>query len=201
MLNIQCIRYGSGEHYYSSNDKWLYFELDDDAFNEIASEEELQNVQNIEGKLVRGLLDFKHFAISYARDVKKTDETTQEYLESMFSKHYKATLAQEQSTRKDKGYINGVKDYDKMKPEDYYGLLEKYFTKETLKYLEGGIVFGYLGHEERTKETDKVICEFLDENPDMKERVNTYFLTSGTGRHYMDNYTSPEELRKFLEEL
>lgn len=201
MLNIQSIRYGSGEHTYTSDDKWLYFELDDDTFNEIATEEELQNVQNIDGKLVRCLLDFKHFAISYSKDAKKTDDATQEYLESMVSKHYKATLAQEQSTRKDKGYINGVKDYDKMKPEDYYGLLEKYLTKETLKYLEGGIVFGYLGHEERTLETDKVICEFLDENPDMKERVNSGFLCHSAGRHFMDNCPSQEELRKFLEEL
>ena len=201
MLNIQCIRYGSGEHYYSSNDKWLYFELDDDAFNEIATEEELQNVQNIDGKLVRCLLDFKHYAISYARDVKKTDDTTQEYLESMFSKHYKATLAQEQSTRKDKGYINGVKDYDKMKPEDYYGLLEKYLTKETLKYLDGGVVFGYIWHEERTKESQKVISEFLYEKTDKKEKVKIVLLRNGTGRHFMDNCPSPEELRKFLEEL
>ena len=58
-----------------------------------------------------------------------------------------------------------------------------------------------LGHEERTKESDKVICEFLDENPDMIEKVNSGFLRNSTGRHYMDNYTSPEELRKFLEEL
>lgn len=119
----------------------------------------------------------------------------------MLNKHYKATKEQEYSVRKDKGYITYTKEYDNMKPEDYYGLLEKYFTKETHDYLERGIVFGYLGHEERTKETDKVVREFLNENPDMKERVNAYFLTSSTGRHYMDNYTSPKELRKFLEEL
>lgn len=35
----------------------------------------------------------------------------------------------------------------------------------------------------------------------MKERVNTYFLTNSTGRHYMDNYSGPEDLRKFLAEL
>ena len=99
------------------------------------------------------------------------------------------------------GYITYTKDYESEQPEDYYGLLEKYLTKETLDYLNGGIVFGYLGHEERTKESDKVICEFLDENPDMKEKVNSGFLRNSAGRHYMDNYTSPEELRKFLEEL
>ena len=35
----------------------------------------------------------------------------------------------------------------------------------------------------------------------MIEKVNSGFLRNSTGRHYMDNYTSPEELRKFLEEL
>lgn len=200
MLNIQSVRYGSESYSYTSGDKWLYFELGDDAFNEIADEEEQQNISSVDGKLVRCTYGFEYLS-KYDRDAKKTDEATQEYLKSMCSKYYKASREQEYTTRKDKGYITYTQDLDSMKPEDYYGLLEKYFTKGTLKYLDGGIVFGYLGHEERTLETDKVICEFLDENPDMKERVNTYFLTSGTGRHYMDNYTSPEDLRKFLEEL
>lgn len=200
MLNIQCVRYSFGEYSYTSDDKWLYFELDDDAFNEIADEEEKQNIQNIDGKLVRCTYGRSYLSV-YGREAKKTDNATQEYLKSMLNKHYKATKEQEYSTRKDKGYITYTQDLDSMKPEDYYGLLEKYFTKRTLKYLDGGIVFGYLGHEERTLETDKVICEFLDEHPDMKERVNVYFLTSGTGRHYMDNYSGPKELRKFLEEL
>lgn len=200
MLNIQCVRYSFGEYSYTSDDKWLYFELDDDAFNEIADEEEKQNIQNIDGKLVRCTYGRSYLSV-YDREAKKTDNATQEYLKSMLNKHYKATKEQEYSIRKDKGYITYTKEYDNMKPEDYYGLLEKYLTKETLKYLERGIVFGYLGHEERTLETDKVVCEFLDENPDMKERVNTYFLTNSAGRHYMDNFDNPKELRKFLEEL
>lgn len=110
-------------------------------------------------------------------------------------------IEREYDDRKDKGYINHVKAFSKVEPEDYYGLLGKYLTKETHKYIESRCVFGYLGHEDRTKETDKVICEFLDENPDMKERVNRDFLCSGIGRHYMDNYSGPEDLRKFLGEL
>ena len=200
MLNIQCVRYSFGEYSYTSDDKWLYFELDDDAFNEIADEEEKQNIQNIDGKLVRCTYGRSYLSV-YGREAKKTDNATQEYLKSMLNKHYKVTKGQEYSVRKDNGYINYTKEYDDMKPEDYYGLLEKYLTEDTHNYLERGIVFGYLGHEERTLETDKVVCEFLDENPDMKERVNTYFLTNSAGRHYMDNYTSPKELRKFLEEL
>lgn len=200
MLNIQYVRYGQDDYTYTRDDKCLYFELDDDTFNSIADVEEKQNIQNIEGKLVRCTYGFEYLS-KYDLDAKKFDGTTQAYLESIFKKHYNASKEQEYTERKDKGYINYVKDYDKGTSEDYYGLLEKCFTKETLKYLDGGIVFGYLGHEERTKETDKVICEFLDENPDMKERVNRDFLTSGTGRHYMDNCPSPEELRKFLEEL
>lgn len=200
MLNIQYVRYGQDDHTYTKDDKRLYFELDDDAFNSIADAEEMQNIQNVDGKLVRCTYGFEYLS-KYARDAKKFDSTTQAYLESMFKKHHRVSKEQEYTERKDKGYINYTKDLDNMNLEDYYGLLEKYFTKGTLKYLDGGIVFGHLGHEERTLETDKVICEFLDEHPDMKEKVNVYFLTSGTGRHYMDNYSGPKELRKFLEEL
>lgn len=200
MLNIKCIRYGKGSHEYTSDDKWLYFELDDDAFTSVAKEEELQNVQNINGKFVRCTYGFGYLS-KYDRDAKKTDDTTQKYLETLFDKHYKAMKKREYDDRKDKGYINHVKAFSNVEPEDYYGLLGKYLTKETLKYIEGGCVFGYLGHEDRTKETDKVICEFLDEHSDMKERVNREFLCSGVGRHYMDNYSGPEDLRKFLAEL
>ena len=44
MLNIQSVRYGSESYSYTSDDKWLYFELGDDAFNEIADEEKQQNI-------------------------------------------------------------------------------------------------------------------------------------------------------------
>lgn len=200
MLNIQKIRYGKDDHTYSSRDKELFFEVDDDVFNAIEDEETRQDIQNINGKLVRRSYEFKPMS-KYEIDAKNIDLTQQEYLETLYNKHFKLCQEEVYDARKDKGYINYTKDYDSMKPEDYYGLLEKYFTQGTLKYLDGGVVFGYLGHEERTLETDKVICEFLDENPDMKEQVNNGFLCHSAGRHYMDNYTSPEELRKFLEEL
>ena len=133
--------------------------------------------------------------------MKGVDFVKQGQLKSLYDKHFKLSREKVYDARRDMGYINCTKDYESEQPEDYYGLLEKYLTKETLDYLNSGIVFGYLGHEERTKESDKVICEFLDENHDMKEKVNRNFLTSSIGRHYMDNCPSPEELRKFLEEL
>ena len=200
MLNIQKVRYGQGKGTFTSRDKSLFFEIDDDVFNEIADEEECQEVQNIDGKLVRRSYEFKPMS-KYEIDAKNIDLTQQEYLETLYNKHFKLCQEGVYGARKDKGYINYTKDYDSMKPEDYYGLLEKYFTQGTLKYLDGGVVFGYLGHEERTLETDKVIYEFLDKNTDMKERVNSGFLCHSAGRHYMDNCPSPEELRKFLEEL
>ena len=200
MLNIQKVRYGQGEGTFTSRDKSLFFEIDDDVFNEVADEEECHEVHNIDGKLVRCSYEFKPMS-KYEIDAKNIDLTQQEYLETLYNKHFKLCQEEVYDARKDNGYINYTKDYDSMKPEDYYGLLEKYFTQGTLKYLEGGAVFGYLGHEERTLETDKVICEFLDENLDMKERVNTYFLTNSAGRHYMGNYSGPEDLRKFLAEL
>lgn len=44
MLNIQKVRYGAGEGTFSSRDKELFFEIDDDVFNEIADEEECQRL-------------------------------------------------------------------------------------------------------------------------------------------------------------
>lgn len=200
MLNIQKVRYGTGERTFSSIDKELFFEVDDDVFNEIADEKECQEVHNIDGKLVRCSYEFKPMS-KYEIDMKNVDFVKQGHLKSLYDRHLKLSREKVYDARRDMGYINYTKDYESEQPEDYYGLLEKYLTKETLDYLNGGIVFGYLGHEERTKESDKVICEFLDENPDMKEKVNSGFLRNSAGRHYMDNYTSPEELRKFLEEL
>ena len=53
MLNINVIRYGENDHTFSSNDKYLYFEVEDDVFNQQEDEETLQNIQEIDGKLVR----------------------------------------------------------------------------------------------------------------------------------------------------
>ena len=53
MLNIQKVRYGQDDHTYSSRDKELFFEVDDEVFNEIEDEETCQDIQNINGKLVR----------------------------------------------------------------------------------------------------------------------------------------------------
>lgn len=200
MLNIQKIRYGKDDHTYSSRDKELFFEVDDDVFSEIEDEETCQDIQNINSKLVRCSYGFKPRS-KYEIDVKNVDFVKQWQLKSLYDKYLKLSKEKVYDARRDSGYINYTKDLDSMKSEDYYGLLEKYLTKETHDYLDSGIVFGYLGHEERTLELDKVICEFLDENPDMKERVNSGFLRNSVGRHYMDNCPSPEELRKFLEEL
>ena len=200
MLNIQKVRYGQDDRTYSSRDKELFFEVDDDVFNEIEDEETCQDIQNINCKLVRCSYGFKPRS-KYEIDVKNVDFVKQGQLKSLYDKHLKLSKEKVYDARRDMGYINYTKDYESEQPEDYYGLLEKYLTKETLDYLNSGVVFGYLGPEERTKESDKVICEFLDENPDMKERVNREFLCSSIGRHYMDNYSGPEDLRKFLAEL
>lgn len=58
MLNIQKVRYGQGEGTFTSRDKSLFFEIDDDVFNEVADEEECQEVHNIDGKLVRCSYEF-----------------------------------------------------------------------------------------------------------------------------------------------
>lgn len=159
MLNINAIRYGENDYTFSSNDKYLYFEVEDDVFNQQEDEEDLQNIQNIDGKLVRCAANFE-FIDYYNRDLKKADKDKQDYLDSMYTKHYKLTRKAEQDDRRDRGYINFLKDYESLKPEDYYGLLYKYLTINTLDYIDNKFVFGYLGHEDRTMETDQVICDF-----------------------------------------
>lgn len=149
---------------------------------------------------MRGSYEFKPMS-KYEIDRKNVDFVKQGHLKSLYDRHLKLSREKVYDARRDMGYINYTKDYESEQPEDFYGLLEKYLTKETLDYLNGGIVFGYLGHEERTKESDKVICEFLDENPDMKEKVNSGFLRNSAGRHYMDNFDNPTQLKKFLREL
>ena len=197
MLNINAIRYGKNDYTFSSNDKYLYFEVEDDVFNSKEDEEDLQNIQNIDGKLVRCAANFE-FIDCYNRDLKKADKDKQDYLDSMYKKHYKLTRKAEQDDRRDRGYINFLKDYDSVEPEDYYGLLYKYLTINTLDYIDNKFVFGYLGHEDRTMGTDQVICDFLDENPELTATINNEFLTNAAGRHYMDLCDGPEDLRDYL---
>lgn len=197
MLNIMRIRYDRDEHTFTMDGEVLYFELEDEEFNLREDEEALQNIQEIDGKLVRCGACFEYLD-RYYRDIAKTDNDEQDYLESLYKKHYELTKTAQQDARRDRGYINYLKDYDSIEPEDYYGLLQKYFTPHTLEYINSKLVFGYLGHEDRTKETDQVICDFLEENPELIETINSQFLTHGAGRHYMDTYDGPEHLRHFL---
>lgn len=152
--------------------------------------------KKIDGKLVRCSAHFKSLD-KYDKDL-KGNEDKQGYLESMYNKHYKLTRKAEQDDRRDRGYINFLKDYDSVKPEDYYGLLYKYLTINTLDYIDNKFVFGYLGHEDRTIETDQVICDFLDENPELIATINNEFLINAAGRHYMDICDGPEDLRDYL---
>lgn len=45
MLNINAVRYGKNNHTFSSDDKYLYFEVEDDVFNSQENEDDLQNIQ------------------------------------------------------------------------------------------------------------------------------------------------------------
>lgn len=197
MLNIMRIRYDRDEHTFSTDGKVLYFEVEDEEFNQREDEETLQNIQEIDGKLVRCGARFEYLD-RYHRDINKTDNDKQDYLKSFYKKYLELTKTAQQDARRDRGYINYTKDYDSIQPEDYYGLLQKYFTPHTLKYIDSKLVFGYLGHEDRTKETDQVICDFLEENPELIATINSEFLTHGAGRHYMDTYGGPEHLRQFF---
>lgn len=198
-MNIYKIRFGYEEYKYTSDDKCLYREVDDDVFNANEDEETRQTVFEIDGKLVRCSSIFM-YSEQYNNFLKRFGDRSDE-LKVIYEKFLKLLRTSIQDDRRDKGYITNLKDFEDLEPEDYYGLLEKYFTENTRKYIDSKIVFGYLGHEDRTRESDQAICEFLEENPDLINVVNSEFLTHSAGRHYMDNYQGPEKLKEYLKRL
>ncbi len=198
-MNIYKIRFGYEEYKYTSDDKHLYREVDDDVFNANEDEETRQTVFEIDGKLVRCSSIFM-YSEQYNNFLKRFGDRSDE-LKVIYEKFLKLLRTSIQDERRDKGYITNLKDFEDLEPEDYYGLLEKYFTENTRKYIDSKIVFGYLGHEDRTRESDQAICEFLEENPDLINVVNSEFLTHSAGRHYMDNYQGPEKLKEYLKRL
>lgn len=198
-MNIYKIRFGYEEYKYTSDDKCLYREVDDDVFNVNEDEETRQTVFEIDGKLVRCSSIFM-YSEQYNNFLKRFGDRSDE-LKVIYEKFLKLLRTSIQDERRDKGYITNLKDFEDLEPEDYYGLLEKYFTENTRKYIDSKIVFGYLGHEDRTRESDQAICEFLEENPDLINVVNSEFLTHSAGRHYMDNYQGPEKLKEYLKRL
>lgn len=198
-MNIYKIRFGYEEYKYTSDDKCLYREVDDDVFNANEDEETRQTVFEIDGKLVRCSSIFM-YSEQYNNFLKRFGDRSDE-LKVIYEKFLKLLRTSIQDERRDKGYITNLKDFEDLEPEDYYGLLEKYFTENTRKYIDSKIVFGYLGHEDRTRESDQAICEFLEENPDLINVVNSEFLTHSAGRHYMDNYQGPEKLKEYLKRL
>ena len=198
-MNIYKIRFGYEEYKYTSDDKCLYREVDDDVFNANEDEETRQTVFEIDGKLVRCSSIFM-YSEQYNNFLKRFGDRSDE-LKVIYEKFLKLLRTSIQDERRDKGYITNLKDFEDLEPEDYYGLLEKYFTENTRKYIDSKIVFGYLGHEDRTRESDQAICEFLEENPDLINVVNSEFLTHSAGRHYTDNYQGPEKLKEYLKRL
>lgn len=198
-MNIYKIRFGYEEYKYTSDDKYLYHEVDDDAFNANEDEETRQTVFEIDGKLVKCSSIFM-YSEQYNNYLKRFGDRSDE-LKVIYEKFLKLLRTSIQDDRKDKGYITNLKDFEDLEPEDYYGLLEKYFTENTRKYIDSKIVFGYLGHNDRTKESDQVICDFLEENSDLVQVVNDEFFTHSAGRHYMDNYQGLEQLKEYLKRL
>lgn len=197
-MNIYKIRYGYEYSRYTSDDKYLYCEVDDNMFNELNDDKTRQEIFEIDGKLVRCASTFKNLD-RYARDLK--EYANSEDLKLIYDKFIELSKTATYDARRDRGYINYLKDFEDTEPEDYYGLLEKYFTEHTRDYVNNKIVFGYLGHSDRTKESDQAICEFLEENPDLIPIVNEEFFTHSAGRHYMDNHQGPEKLKEYLSRI
>lgn len=198
-MNIYNVRFGYEEYRYTSDDTHIYYEVDDDSFNSDEDEETRQIVFEIDGKLVRCSSYFLPLNM-YSDFLKRYGDKSDE-LKVIYDKFLKLLRTSIQDERRDKGYITNLKDFEDLEPEDYYGLLEKYFTENTKKYIDSKIVFGYLGHSDRTKESDQAICELLEENPDLIRVVNEEFFTHSAGRHYMDNYQGPEKLKEYLSRI
>lgn len=196
-MNILKARYSKLGYTFSTEDKYLYYEISDDIFNTITDEEERQTVFKIDGKLVRCATVLRPLS-GYENGLKNNNDD-QAMLKSIYTEFaYNKHAKKHKSDRRDKGYINYLKDLEDTDPEDYYGLLKEYLTADTMDYIDSKVVFGYLGHEGRTIETDKVIRDFLRDNPDLIKKVNDEFLTSRDGRHFMDSCTGPDDLRKYL---
>jgi len=78
-----------------------------------------------------------------------------------------------------------TKSRTEMKPKEYQGGFSNEVFEALKEYASSGLVFGYLGHEGRTIELDKVIEEEL-KNMGLTPHLMYCWISSTDGRHTMD---------------
>ena len=156
------------------------------------------------------LIKDKELSLYYIVAETLTHNSHKEDVERLFSCSKKPTIIQQYyenldnkryAQRKADGYV-WCKDFKKMTSEDYYGRLHELRNNEHLqKYVESGIVCGYLGHENRKLIYDEVIEELIKkETNDIKEKVADW-MCSSFARHWMDNINrlTKEEFKKIFD--
>lgn len=91
-------------------------------------------------------------------------------------------------------------EQEKVECSKQYNLPDEIYNKVVIqKYLKenDGAVWGYLGHERRTRNTDKWVVEILQSNGFSNNDI-ARFLTSQAARHTMDDVDTASE-KKFKE--
>lgn len=199
-MNICCIKYI--ESAFVSDDEYLFCAIDDNLFNSYANEYEKHNIHEINGELVRCTIVVKPKE-QRTKDIESYGWVNSENLMHIFNRHKYLTEKEKRKVDNEIGYIINNADSEDLELEDYFGLLEKYLTRRTIKYIKKNKAFvrGYLGHENRTRETDLAICRFLERNPDLIEEVNDMFLTSDEGYGAMCICAGPKHLTTILNNL
>ena len=198
-MNICCIKYTDSA--LVSDDEYLFCTIDDSLFDSYADGYDIFNAQLINGELVRctTILKPKEERI---KDIETYGWVNSENLMCIFNRHKYLTEKEQRKADNEIGYVINNTEPEDLELEDYFGLLEKYLTRRTIKYIKKTKpVRGYLGHENRTKDTDLAICRFLEQNPDLIDEVNDRFLTSDEGYGTMYICAGPKHLTTILNDL
>lgn len=196
-MNICCIKYTDSA--LVSDDEYLFCTIDDSLFDSYADGYDIFNAQLINGELVRctTILKPKEERI---KDIETYGWVNSENLMHIFNRHKYLSEKEERKANNEIGYILNNTNPEDLELEDYFGLLEKYLTRRTIKYIKKNksCVRGYLGHENRTRDTDLAICRFLERNPDLIEEINERFLISDEGYGFMCICAGPKHLTTIL---
>lgn len=119
------------------------------------------------------------------------------------SAYFDREEAKRKAQREKQGFI--VIDQEQMAPEDYHGGFSKKVLKDNFlkKYLERGIVFGYMGNEFRTIALDKALEKEVLSLPKVSSKYSNVelfacWLTSTDGRHFSDRLEDPRDAKRLI---
>jgi hypothetical protein len=103
----------------------------------------------------------------------------------------------EEARKKSEGYVLWMRN---PQVKDYVGGfdLNTFFEETLISYVEKGLVFGYIGHYARKSWMDKIMEEVC--LPKIKADAFAIWLTSTSGRHFMDvceKYSESDDIEGF----